>query len=300
MFSAALSQAAAPPHHFGAGTSHGKQPITGNAANSGYQFTTIAAPDSFDTEAYGINNAGIVSGFYTINGIAYGFWWRNGVLSTVVHSPDVDTLLGDVNEPEMVIGNAGSFTAQHAVIYSIRTGSWTVLPEVLGLPVNIGNGINPQGMATGSASQGNLSDIFNSTGWVWDGKQYSFFSVPGAAGLGTESVGINARGSLSGYFQDASGGIHGFLKEGSHFTTIDVPGAIQTYAYGLNSAGDVVGYYVDQQNGTHGFVWRAGNFSTVDVPGAAGTLVTSISDSGDLAGIYFTSNANYGFVASRH
>ena len=270
--------------------------IVDPSGNAQYQFTTIDAPGASDTEAYGINNPGLVTGFYVVNGTGHGFLWRNGTLTTIDQGSGSNTLLGDVNEPGMAAGNYGPFDAQHAAIFSIRAGTFTTLPDVPNLPINLGNGINPQGDAVGSAAMGSVAAPFNSVGWIWDGRKYSFFSVPGAAGLGTEAIGINAPGSVSGYFQDVNGSFHGFLKQGSKFTTIDVPGATDTFAYGLNNSGEQVGYYVDQQGNVHGFVLRGGSFTTIDVPGSLATLVTAVNERGDLAGLWFDSNAIHAFL----
>jgi hypothetical protein len=218
----------------------------------------------------------------------------------VDHDSGPNTLLGDVNEPGLVAGNYGSFNTQHAAIYSIGAGTWTTLPDVPNLPINLGNGINPQGDVVGSAATGSVAVPSNSIGWTWDGRKYSFFTVPGATGFGTEAVGINAPGLVSGYFQDINGSFHGFLKQGSQFTTIDVPGATGTFAYGLNNSGEQVGYYVDQQGGVHGFVLRSGSFTTIDVPGSLATLVTNVNERGDLVGLWLDSNATHAFLASRH
>jgi hypothetical protein len=128
---------------------------TARAGTTTYQFTTIDAPGSSDTEAYGFNTPGLVTGFYLIQGHANGFIWQNGSITTADHPGALHTLLGDVNEPGLVIGNYGSFFLQHAAIYSIRTGAFTTLPDVPNLPMNFGNGINPQGIAVGSAAMGN-------------------------------------------------------------------------------------------------------------------------------------------------
>jgi hypothetical protein len=204
-----------------------------------------------------------------------------------------------VNEPGLVVGNYGLFDLQHAATYDIGTGTWTTLPDVPNLPMNIGNGINSQGTAVGVASMGNLNVTFNNVAWIWDGTAYSFFTAPGAAAeFGTTAAGINARGQVSGFFQDASGGFHGFLKDGSTFTQIDVPGATGTLAYAINNRSDVAGWYMDQQGGEHGFVLSGGNFTTIDVPGSRGTLVTGINEKGELAGLWFDVNATHAFTAS--
>ena len=275
------------------------QSIVNPSGNGQYQFTTIDVPGTSDTEAYGISNTRLVSGFYVVNGTGHGFLWRDGTLTTVDQGSGSNTLLGDVNEPQMVAGNYGPFNIQHAAIFSIRTGMFTTLPDVPNLPINLGNGINPQGDVAGSAAMGSVAAPFNSVGWIWDGRDYSFFSVPGAAGLGTEAVGINAPGSVSGYFQDVNGHFHGFLKQGSKFTAIDVPNATDTFGFGLNNSGEQVGYYVDQQGNLHGFVLSGGNFATIDVPSSLATLVTNINERGDLVGLWFGSNATHAFIATR-
>jgi hypothetical protein len=108
------------------------QPIVDPSGTAHYQFTTIDAPGTSDTEAYGINNTGLVSGFYVVNGIGHGFLWQNGALQTVDHPGDrtSNTLLGDVNEPGMVASNYGPFDTQHAAIYSVGAGTWTTLPDI--------------------------------------------------------------------------------------------------------------------------------------------------------------------------
>jgi hypothetical protein len=212
----------------------------------------------------------------------------------------VHTLLGDVSEPGLVVGNYGSFFLQHAAIYSIRTGTFTTLPDVPNMPMNFGNGINPQGIAVGSTAMGDLGASFNNIAWTWDGREYSFFNVPGASGFGTAAGGINAPGQVSGYFQGANGSFHGFVKEGSTFTQIDVPGASNTFGYAINSRTDLAGWYFDQQGGEHGFVLSRGTFTTIDVPVSLGTMVTGINDKGELAGLWFAADATHAFTASPH
>jgi probable HAF family extracellular repeat protein len=279
--------------------SRAAHPPSGSAL---YQFTTIDGPGSSFTLANGINNPGLVSGYYVINGIAHAFLWQNGKVTTVDNPGAAYSLLGGVSNSGLAAGNYGPFETQHAAIYSIHSGSWITLPDVPGFPSNFGNGINPQGIVVGFAYQGTLAQGNNAVGWIWDGK-YSFFTAPGSdpATFGTGPIGINSQGDVSGNFSDSSGVFHGFLKQGSKFTQIDVPGATYTVANGLNNRGDIVGYYADQQNINHGFLLSGGQFTTIDVPGSIGTLIFDINEPGDLVGYFQDSTSRFhGFSASRH
>jgi probable HAF family extracellular repeat protein len=79
--------------------------------------------------------------------------------------------------------------------------------------------------------------------------------VPGPIGDldGTQANGINASGQIVGYYEDATGGWHGFLLDQGSYSALDVPGASATGAYGINASGQIVGSYYDA-SGTHGFL----------------------------------------------
>jgi len=276
-----------------------------------YNFTTIDYPGNSQTFSFGMDNPGLVSGYYFVDipSVAQGFLLQNGHFITVDFPGAEHTLLGQVSNSGLAVGNYGSFFTQHAALYQIATATWITLPDVPNEPINIGNGVTPQGIAVGSASSGNLNVIVDSIGWIWDGK-YSFFTVPqaplGLGLLGTEPIGINSRGDVSGYFQDVNGVYHGFLKHGSTFTQIDVPGANQTpgngtFANGINNRGDIVGYYLDQQLNYHGFLLSGGQFTTIDVPVLGSeTFLTNINEPGDLVGYWLDPTGRYrGFTASR-
>jgi probable HAF family extracellular repeat protein len=67
---------------------------------------------------------------------------------------------------------------------------------------------------------------------------------------------------------------HGFIYDGSTYTTVDDPSGVSgTYATGINNRGQIVGYYLDGHQ-THGFV------ATPDVCFAPGLPVLYL-DHGD-------------------
>jgi len=94
-----------------------------------------------------------------------------------------------------------------------------------------------------------------------DGK-FTTFEAPGAdttAGSfnGTTPTSINDLGVITGYFSDATGLSHGFLRTPTgKFTTFDVSGAGAngTFPIGLNLEGAVVGYALDSNYLFHAFL----------------------------------------------
>jgi probable HAF family extracellular repeat protein len=67
-------------------------------------------------------------------------------------------------------------------------------------------------------------------------------------------------------------------------TTLQYPGAPETYATGVNTAGAVVGTYFDGSGTAHGFLYVSGQYTAIDIPGAAGTWITGINDSNGIVG----------------
>src|SRR4051794_1088986 len=63
------------------------------------------------------------------------------------------------------------------------------------------------------------------------------------------------------------------------FTTIDVPGSIETEVSGNNDAGDIVGGYRLPDNSVHAFLLSGGVYTTIDPPGSFGTAARGINNS---------------------
>jgi hypothetical protein len=258
-----------------------------------YQFIEI--PIAAEAEAVGINDNGLVSGFYgnfsgaPTKGGVFSFLYERGVLTTGIAAPGAPiTSVGGANDRGLESGNYGNETNQQAGYYDIRRAIFTAFPEIPGMPLNFSDGINGFGHASGVAyASGSWSNGGNGLGmnWIWDGENYNFFTVPGAVN-GALAGGINNLDQVTGYFVDSSGLPQGFVKDGDKYTTLDVPGAIYTLASGINNQGTVVGSYLDA-SGNHGYIWSNGEFVTVDaaIPGAVGTGWFSVNEHGDLAGV---------------
>jgi len=127
---------------------------------------------------------------------------------------------------------------------------------------------------------------------------------------GTQVIGINASGEVSGIYIDGVGAMHGFLRDtGGKITLFEAPNAATgseqgTIATGIDAAGDVIGFYLDANYAIHGFVRNAssGAFTTIDAPGAGtatyqGTYPDAFDAPGDVSGIYTDANNGVqGFV----
>jgi hypothetical protein len=112
-----------------------------------------------------------------------------------------------------------------------------------------------------------------------------------------ESIPIFVRdirgGNIVGRYEEVDGRNHGFLYDGTNWTTLDYPGAVWTIAYSI-SGSKIVGYYEDS-SGTHGFLYDATNWTTLDYPGAAWTTALGI-DRNCIVGSYINSSGYHGFV----
>jgi hypothetical protein len=118
----------------------------------------------------------------------------------------------------------------------------------------------------------------------------------------TTALSIDASGAISGYYTDAQGTYHGFIRDAAgNFTSFDPAGSTGTYATSINASGTITGYYSINPNGIgngQGFIRDvAGNFTSFDVPGSLGTAVESINESGTVTGSYGDVNhVGHGFV----
>jgi hypothetical protein len=164
-------------------------------------------------------------------------------------------------------------------------------------------GINSAGDVTGVHCE-----HFNCYGFVRNAQgSFTTFGVPGAA-CGTMALGINASGTVTGFWGDDQCNTHGFVRSrDGTITSFDVPGYIYTFTSDIiNARGDVAGYYADNNTGIlRGYLRTAdGTLTLFDEPNACqannGTFVAGIDDAGVIAGTYQDSANNcftfYGFL----
>jgi len=264
------------------------KPAADTPASAHYKFLTIGPEDSPYVVADGINNEGLVTGYYEdLSSVLHGFVWQNGVFKTVDYPGAAYTYLYGVNNRGVAIGYYGDGTTNHTVTYAVGTGTWAALPDIPSYAENNGYCINDLGVAVGAAFEGSTS-----VGWLWDPTtlSYSFLAVPGAAQNSTSPSCLNDKNQVAGYYADASGAYHGFIYEYGTYTIVDMPGAEDTYPDGINNRGIIQGQIFDAAGVAEGFVATSGGvFTAVNFPGPEMTAVVGINDRADLCGTYWAS-----------
>jgi probable HAF family extracellular repeat protein len=231
-------------------------------------YATLTDPSGTSTFANGINNSGLIVGFY-----------------------------GDFSA-------SGGSSARHAFTYDSSSSSSGTTPPFVSfddpsaLGSTVANGINDSGQIVGAYRYVRLG--IDTHGFLVDVRGgYTSLDGPAGATSSSEAVDINNRGQVVGGYLDSGpdsagpphAGIHrGFIYDHGSYTTISVPSsAIGTWATGINDLGQVVGYYKDSVNAYRGFIYSGGTYVTIDDPQAqieygTGTLVTGINDEGQIVG----------------
>ena len=262
-----------------------------------YSFQTIKVPGSLGTEAYSINNSGVVVGTFTNTaGVQHGFKFDGGGY-TIIDFP------GATHSWVLGIGHGGEIVGSHS--FSGSSGPWHSFLLEDGVYTQFdfpgwesdGRSINASGDIVGVYNAGgNLP----THGFVRSANDtYTTLDYPGA--LYTFPWGINDAGLISGTYINDNDPLytrHGFIRAQGTFTTIDYPGAMTTNVIGTNNFGHVVGSH-GQVNGLHGFVASAGRFRSFDVPGATTTGPQDINDGGQIVGTYYSADCprGCGFLA---
>ncbi len=125
--------------------------------------------------------------------------------------------------------------------------------------------------------------VFGTSNQVLHAQTFTSFDAPGAA-QGTFPIAINRSGLIVGYFVDAGGVQHGFIRDpNGTFTIVDVPGSTGTRVTAVNSKGLVVGYSYSPSD--TGFLrYRNGSFGTLNVPGGRYVEPVAMNDVGQIAG----------------
>lgn len=245
-----------------------------------YQVTDLGTLGGSLSQAYGVNNAGQVTGYsYTTNDEAQrAFLYSNGVMS------DLGTLGGTYSQG-YGINLAGQVTgysavagdsALHAFIY--QNGTMTDL-GTLGGTSSKGYALNAVGQSTGQAddSSNNGHAYLYSNGSMTD-----LGTLGGSFSYGSS---INQNGQIAGT-SNLTGDLtaHAFIYQNGVMTSLGTLGGDRSEGNGINESGQVTGISSTANGNSHAFIYSNGSMTDLGTLGGSYSAGFSINKSGQVTG----------------
>jgi uncharacterized membrane protein len=200
--------------------------------------------------AQGINERQQMAGSNTQYGFSQGSI-LNGSRVTLFHPEDaVWTIATGINNLGHVAGGYGtgdlpvSQTVGHGYVFA--NGDFTILefPGALGTAAH---SLNDAGDVVGYYSFDTaIPHVVDKTktvhGFVYRHGEWEEIDYPGAAT--TYALGINDHGDVVGFYFEANGASHAFVKTARGYFAVDFPTS-WTQAYGINDLGQIVGRFYE-------------------------------------------------------
>jgi hypothetical protein len=257
--------------YFGSGAAG--HPNIGYEIASPYKtYTSNMQPGSVQTQATGINNAGVTTGFWSDTNLGVGMdanfaFVREAIKTNFEYISTIDPLaLSPAPRTSQALGVnnnsivAGFFTDAHAnpygFTYSLLTATYTKI-KINGATSTTVTGINDSSETSGFYTTKNATVGFvrNATGSV-----VTSFTVPGSTS--TQLLGINNAGVAVGTFVDSNQVSHGlyYTPSTGAWSQVDDPNGLGggagsgTVVNGINNKGKLVGFYTDSAGNTHGMI----------------------------------------------
>jgi len=219
------------------------------------------------TLAIGVAGNDIVGGYES--GYDSGFLY-NGIIYTNLDVPNYAYTIATGISAGNIVGWYTDGAEAHGFLYA--NGNFTTLDEP-----NAAAFENPTSIPPGG--YGDL--LFDSQFDGWGG---------------TFASGVDGN-KIVGWYVDANGYTHGFLYNGSTYTTLDDPNGVGfTFAQGI-SGDNIVGYYTDHSGKTHGFLYNGSKYTTLDDPNGVGATYAQGIDGDNIVGWYVNSTSgDHGFL----
>ncbi|MEQ1528191.1 MAG: hypothetical protein ABL925_02665 [Methylococcales bacterium] len=112
---------------------------------------------------------------------------------------------------------------------------------------------------------------------------YTILNPPDADPDRIYAYGINNSGQVAGQYFDINQNVHGFVYNGSNYTTLNVPNARETVAVGINDSGQVIGQFSDG-TGFYNVLFSEGTYTTLDLP--INAIAYGINNNGQIVGTF--------------
>jgi hypothetical protein len=206
--------------------------------------------------------------------------------SAITFPGSTQTNPAGINDSGVISGNYGGPQASGG--FEDRRGTYTSIsfPGKSGIFVR---GINKSGGIVGEY-QGAPCPSGDTCGFVVSGGTFKSLMFPGGYTY-TGGNGINDSGAVVGVYFDGRHN-HGYSYVSGVYTSIDYPGATDTFPSGINNAGEIVGYWFNATQG-FGFTEAHGQFKEIQFPGSNAGLALGINNLGQIVGAYLDQAGNY-------
>jgi len=226
-----------------------------------------------------------------------------GVFIPIDYPGALYTQPGFISSNGFVTGNYRSpYLPWHGFV--LHGGQYTTVDsDYPGAVATILAGITPSGEIAGYSC---LADIRCNVGpfksFIISKKGvFTHFDPPGTdPNFGSTASVINASGAIVGAYTGTDGFQHGYLLKNGRYTTVDYPGAANTFCGGMNDQGDIVGAYWNEDQVVHSYLLSHGVFTSFDPPDSIGNYnsqATGINNAGIIIGLYQDAYYNvFGYI----
>ena len=209
--------------------------------------TYLNYPGAKQTTAVGINDSGVVVGWYTdIAGVQHGFSLAAKKFTKIDPPGSTLTNAWSINTAGVIVGTyVGSDGIFHGFVDN--AGTFTTF-DAPGATTTEILGVNNKNQMVGLI----LDSAGAQHGFTLVGTKYNAFDYPGATVTAGDR--INDSGEIVGLHGTSSAGpFSGYTRVGTTYMDVSAPNSTETRVRGLNNAGTIVGRFTDSGGVIHGY-----------------------------------------------
>jgi hypothetical protein len=272
------------------------------------RFRNYSVPGALQTWLTGINNSGVIVGWYMDQLTnTHGFALSGGKMIPIDDPNGTNTQVFGINSAGEIVG-AYMTSCQEEICsegFLYQGGKFTDIgpPTFLNeddpddAPDSVAYAINDIGDIVGFGGDG----FGGGYGFLRQGDAYTTLKVPG--GNNTLAVGINKKGLVTVNFATNTS-FQAAIYDGTSYSTINVPGAFDSTAGAINDLGDVVLYWdVAQGSPIRGALRHEGKYyKFYDPQGKNATYPSGLNDKHVIVGAYASGGIYdihvHGFIAA--
>ena len=172
---------------------------------SGSKVVTINYPNASDTAPLGINDAGVIVGYYLLRGSpnTHGFEYKNGKFYAIQYPNGVQTVVQSVNNKNVMVGGEWTGSGKYEG-FILKNGTFTKFKDPKATGATFVYDINDSGTIVGDYIVGVYTQSF-----IYINGAFKDIVVPNAAQANTS--GINIYNDVTGEAFVHSGASSGFI-----------------------------------------------------------------------------------------